>query len=192
MKLKNKNIVFCMTGSFYTFKNTIIQMKELVKEEANVIPIMSYQAYKLDTKFGKAKDYINEIEKITGNKIIHTIKSAETINSKNIIDIMIIAPCTGNTLAKLCLGICDSPVSMASKLHLSYLKPLVIGISTKDGLSGSAENIGRLLNRNNYFFVPFRQNNPITKPCSLCFDTKYIKKTLEYALDRKQIQPILL
>ena len=192
MKLKHKDIGFCMTGSFYTLKNTIIQIKELIKEEANVIPIMSYTAYNIDTKLGKAKDYINEIEAITGKKIVHTIKSAEPIGSKNMTDIMIIAPCTGNTLGKLSLGICDSPVLMASKSHLSYLKPLVIAISTKDGLSGSAENIGRLLNRNNYFFVPFRQNNPITKPCSLCFDPKYIKKTLEYALDKEQIQPILL
>ena len=134
MDLKHKNIGFCLTGSFYTIKNTIIQMKELVKENANIIPIMSYKAYNLDTKYRKAKEYINEIEEITGNKIIHTIKSAEPIGPKNMTDIMIIAPCTGNTLAKLCLSICDTPVLMASKSHLSYLKPLVIAISTKDGL----------------------------------------------------------
>lgn len=192
MNLKNKNIGFCLTGSFCSFKNTILQMKELIKENANVIPIMSYKAYKLDTKFGKVKDYINEIEELTGNKIIHTIKAAEPIGHKNMTDIMIIAPCTGNTLAKLSSGICDSPVLMASKSHLRHLKPLVIAPSTDDGLSVSAENIGKLLNRKNYFFVPFRQDNPITKPRSISFEPKYIKKTLEYALDREQIQPILL
>lgn len=192
MDLKDKNIGFCLTGSFCTFKNTILQMKELVKESANVIPIMSYKAYNSDTKFGKARDYINEIEELTGNKIIHTIKSAEPIGPKNLTDIMIIAPCTGNTLAKLSSGICDSPVLMAVKSHLRNGNPLVIAPSTNDGLSGSAENIGKLLNRKNYFFVPFRQDNPITKPRSIVFDPKYIKKTLEYALDREQIQPILL
>lgn len=192
MELNNKNIVFCLTGSFCTFKNTIFQMKELVKEHANVIPIMSYSAYKTDTKFGTAKSFITQIEDITCNKIIHTIKEAEGIAHKNITDIMIIAPCTGNTIAKLSNGIVDSPVLMATKSHLRNEKPVVIGISTDDGLSGSAENIGRLFNRRNYFFVPFRQDNPITKPCSLVFEPKYIKKTLEYGLDREQIQPILL
>ena len=192
MNLKDKNIGFCLTGSFCTFKNTILQMKELVKEEANVIPIMSYTAYKTDSKYGNAKDYIKEIEKLTKNKIINTKKEAEQICFKHIIDILIIAPCTGNTLAKLTNGICDSPVLIATKLHLRNNKPVVIGISTPDGLSTNAENIGKLLNKNNYFFVPFRQNNPITMPHSLGFDPNYIKKSLECALDREQIQPILL
>lgn len=192
MKLKNKNIVFCLTGSFCAFKNTILQMKELIKEEANVIPIMSYTAYKTDSKYGNAKDYIKEIEKLTQRRIIHTTKDAELIGPKIITDILIIAPCTGNTLAKLSNGICDSPVLIATKLHLKNNKPVVIGISTPDGLSTNAENIGKLLNKKNYFFIPFRQNNPITKPYSLGFDLNYIKKSLECALDREQIQPILL
>lgn len=192
MDLKDKNIVFGITGSFCTFKNTILQMKELVKEKANIIPIMSYTAYSIDTKFGKSKNYIKEIEDVTGNKIIHTIKDVEKILFKNINDIMIIAPCTGNTIAKLSNGICDSPVLVASKLNFKRNNPLVIAFSTNDGLSTSAENIGKLLNRSNYFFVPFRQDNPITKPRSISFDPKYIKKTLEYALEKEQIQPILL
>ena len=192
MELKNKNIGFCLTGSFCTFKNTILQMKELVKEKANVIPIMSYNAYKLNTKFGKAKDFIKEIEEITSNTIIHTITDAEPIGPKHMTDIMIIAPCSSNTLAKLATGIVDTPVLMAAKSHSRNGNPLVIAISTNDGLSGSAENIGKLLNRNNYFFVPFKQDNPITKPRSIVFDPKYIKKTLEFALDKEQIQPILL
>ena len=192
MNVKDKNIGFCLTGSFCAFKNTILQMNELIKEEANVIPIMSYTAYKTDSKYGNAKDYIKEIEELTKKKIIHTPKDAEQICFKNIINILIIAPCTGNTLAKLSNTICDSPVLIATKLHLINNKPVVIGISTRDGLSTNAENIGRLLNKNNYFFVPFRQNNPITKPHSLGFDPNYIKKTLEYALDGEQIQPILI
>ena len=135
MNLKNKNIGFCLTGSFCTFKNTILQMKELAKEEANLIPIMSYNAYKTDTKFGKAKDFVEEIEKITKHKIIHTIKDAEPIGPKNMTDIMIIAPCTGNSLAKLSNGIIDTPVLMAVKSHLRNERPVVVGPSTNDGLS---------------------------------------------------------
>lgn len=192
MNLKDKNIGFCLTGSFCTFKNTILQMRELLKEKANIIPIMSYNAYKTDSKFGKAKDFIKEIEELTNHKIINTIKDAESIGTKKMTDIMIIAPCTGNTLGKLSVGIIDTPVLMAVKSHLKNNTPLVIAPYTNDGLSTSAENIGRLLNRKNFYFVPFRQDNPITKPRSIAFDPKSIKKTLEYALDREQIQPILL
>lgn len=192
MDLKDKNVGFCLTGSFCTFKNTILQMKELIKARANILPIMSKIAYKTDTKFGKANDFIKQIEEITGNKILYTLKDVEPIGPKKMTDIMIIAPCTGNTLAKLSSGITDTTVLMAAKSHLRNNNPLVIAPSTNDGLSGSAENIGKLLNRTNYFFVPFRQDNPITKPRSIVFDPKYIKKTLEYALDKEQIQPILL
>lgn len=192
MDLKDKNIGFCLTGSFCTLKNTVLQMKELVKENANIIPIMSKNAYITNTKFGKAADYIKEIEELTCKNIIHTIKDAEAIGPKNMTDIMIIAPCTGNTLAKLSAGIVDTAVLMATKSHLRTGNSIVIAPSTNDGLSASAENIGKLLNRKNYYFVPFRQDNPITKPRSIVFDPKYIKKTLEYALDGQQIQPILL
>ena len=167
-------------------------MKELIKDEANIIPVMSYAAYEIDTKFGKAEDYIKEIEDVAGNKIIHTMKDVEFFLSKYINDIMIIAPCTGNTIAKLSNGICDSPVLIASKLNSKRNNPLVIAPSTSDGLSTSAENIGKLLNTTNCFFVPFRQDNPITKPRSISYDPKYIKRTLEYALEKEQIQPILL
>ena len=129
---------------------------------------------------------------MTEQKIIHTIQDAEPIGPKHLTDIMIIAPCSGNTIAKLANGITDTPALMAAKSPLRNNNPIVIAISTNDGLSGSAENIGKLLNRNNYFFVPFRQDNPITKPRSLVFDPNYIVKTLEQALDKEQIQPILL
>ena len=192
MKLKDKKIGFVLTGSFCTFKNTISEIKNIVNEGALVIPIMSFNAYNLDTKFGNGSDFIKEIEDITNNKIIHDIPSAEPIGPKKMTDIMIIAPCTGNTIAKLVNGITDSPATMAAKSHLRNNNPLVIAVSTNDALSGNASNIGTLLNRNNYYFVPLRQDNPITKPRSLVFDSKYIIKTLEQALEREQIQPILL
>lgn len=192
MKLKGKKIGFILTGSFCTFNKTIEQMENIKKQEADIVPIMSYNSYELDTKFGKAKEFIDKIENITGKKIIHTIQDAEPIGPKHLTDIMIIAPCSGNTIAKLANGITDSPALMATKSHLRNNNPLVIAISTNDGLSGSAENIGKLLNRNNYYFVPFRQDNPITKPRSLVFDPNSIVKTLELALDNEQIQPILL
>ena len=190
--LKDKNIGFCMTGSFCTFKHVIPQIKKIVEDGANVIPIMSYNSYELDTKFGKAKDFIKEIEEITSHKIIHTIKGAEPIGPKEMTDLMVIIPATGNTIAKLTAGINDTPVLMATKAHLRNGNNVVIGISTNDGLSGSASNIGTLLNRKHYYFVPFRQDNPITKPCSLVFDPKLIIDTIKKALNNEQIQPILL
>lgn len=137
-------------------------------------------------------DFIEKIENLTKKKIIHTIQDAEPIGPKHLTDILIIAPCSGNTIAKLANSITDTPALMAAKSHLRNEKPIVIALSTNDGLGANAQNIGKLLNRNKYYFVPFRQDNPITKPRSLVFDPKYIIKTLEQALDNEQIQPILL
>ena len=192
MDLKGKKIGFVLTGSFCTFQKVIPKMKELKKLEAEIIPIMSYNSYTLDTKFGKAKDFIQEIEDISGNEIIHTIQGAEPIGPKKMTDIMIIAPCSGNTMAKLACDIIDTPAVMAAKSHLRNERPLVIAPSTNNGLSGNAENIGKLLNRRNYYFVPFRQDNPITKPRSIVFDSEYIIRTIESALNGEQISPILL
>ena len=192
MDLKDKKIGFTLTGSFCTFQKVIPKMKEIKKLGAEIIPIMSFNSYNLDTKFGKAKDFIEEIENITGKEIIHTIQEAEPIGPKKMTDIMIIAPCSGNTMAKLAYDIIDTPATMAAKSHLRNNRPLVIAPSTNNGLSGNAENIGKLLNRKNYYFVPFRQDNPITKPRSIVFDAEYIIKTIEYALDGEQISPILI
>ena len=193
MELYGKKIGFVLTGSFCTFKKTIPKMKELIeKEGADIITIMSYNSYNLDTKFGKAKDFIKEIEDITGKEIIHTIQEAEPIGPKKMTDIMVVAPCSGNTMAKLALDIIDTPAVMACKSHLRNDRPLVIAPSTNNGLSGNAENIGKLLNRRNYYFVPFRQDNPITKPRSIVFDEDYLIKTIKFALDGEQISPILL
>lgn len=192
MELNGVKIGFVLTGSFCTFSKTIPKIKELIKEGADVIPVMSYNSYKLDTKFGKALDFRKEIEEITGKKIIATIQEAEPIGPKRLTDIMVIAPCSGNTMAKLAYDIIDTPATMAAKSHLRNENPLVIAPSTNNGLSGNAENIGKLLNRKNYYFVPFRQDNPITKPKSIVFDVEYLIKTIKYALDGKQISPILL
>mgnify|MGYP004644845937 CR=1 FL=1 len=191
MELEHKKIGFVLTGSFCTFSKTIPKMKELIKMGSEVIPIMSYNAYNLDTKFGKAEDFINEIEEITGKKIIHTIQDAEPIGPKHLTDIMVVAPCSGNTMSKLTNDIIDTPATMAVKSHLRNNLPVVIAPSTNNALSGNAANIGSLLNRKNYYFVPFRQDNPITKPRSVVFDFDYLIKTIESALEGNQIQPNL-
>lgn len=192
MEVTGKRIGFVLTGSFCTFSKVLPKMKELIKKGAEIIPIMSFNSYNLDTKFGKAKDFIDEIEEMTGKKIIHTIQDAEPIGPKKMTDIMVIAPCSGNTMAKLACDIIDTPATMSAKSHLRNNNPLVIAPSTNNGLSGNAENIGKLLNRKNYYFVPFKQDNPITKPRSIVFDAEYIIKTIEYALEGEQISPILL
>lgn len=192
MNLEGKRIGFVMTGSFCTFRKTIDELKKIVKLGAKVVPIMSENSYTMDTKFGKAEDFINEIEDITGTKILHTIQEVEPLGPKDMLDILVVAPATGNTMAKLANDIIDGPATMAVKSHLRRERPVVIAISSNNGLSGAGENIGKLLNRKHYYFVPFKQDNPITKPRSIVFDPSYLIKTIEYALDDEQIQPILL
>ncbi len=192
MEVKDKKIGFVFTGSFCTFSKTIPKIKELIKKGSEVIPIMSFNSYNMDTKFGKAEDFINEIQELTGNEIIHTIQGAEPIGPKRLTDIMVVSPCSGNTMSKLAYDIIDTPATMAVKSHLRNNLPVVIAPSTNNGLSGNAVSIAHLLNRKNYYFVPFRQDNPITKPRSIVFDTEYLIKTIELALDGEQIQPILL
>ena len=192
MELNKIKIGFALTGSFCTFKKTIPKIQELINKGAEVIPIMSYNSYKLNTKFGNSQEFIDKLKEITGKEIIHTIQGAEPIGPKKLTDIMIIAPCSGNTMSKLAVDIIDTPVTMAAKSHLRNDRPLIIAPSTNNGLSGNAENIGKLLNRRNYYFVPFRQDNPITKPKSIVFDENYLIKTIEFALEGDQISPILL
>ena len=192
MKLEGKRIGFVFTGSFCTFRKTINQLKKIIELKAEVLPIMSNNSYTMDTKFGKAQDFIDEIEEITGRKILHTIQEVEPLGPKDMLDIIVVAPATGNTIAKLANDIVDGPAPMAVKSVLRRERPVVIAVSTNNGLSASGENIGKLLNRKHYYFVPFKQDNPITKPRSLVFDPTYLIKTIEYALDGEQIQPILL
>ena len=192
MQLEGKRIGFVFTGSFCTFKKTIEQLKKIMKLNAKVIPIMSEHSYTFDTKFGNAQDFINENENITDEKVLHTIQDVEVLGPKDMLDILVVAPATGNTMAKLANDIIDGTATMAVKSHLRRERPVVMAISTNNGLSGAAENIGKLLNRKHYYFVPFKQDNPITKPRSIVFDPEYLIKTIEHALDNEQIQPILL
>ena len=191
IKLKNINVGFALTGSFCTFEKAINQIEKFVTAGANVIPIMSFNAHKTDTRFGKAEEFIERIERITQKKVIATIEDAEPIGPKNMADIMVVLPCTGNTLAKLALGIYDTPVTLAVKSHLRNQKPVVIGVSTNDALSNAAKNIGALLNYKHYYFVPMAQDNPVTKQFSVVCDFDRALETAEYATKRVQIEPII-
>ncbi len=191
MKLDGINVGFAMTGSYCTFSSVIPQIENLVKAGAVVHPIMSENASKTDTRFGKAEDFKNRIEEITGKAVISTIFAAEPIGPKNILDIMIIAPCTGNTISKLANGITDTAVTMAAKANLRNENPLVIAVSTNDGLGASAKNIGLLLNFKNVYFVPFTQDDPEKKHNSVVARMELILPTLELAAEGKQIQPVL-
>ena len=192
MEVKNKKIGFVLTGSFCTFSKTIPQMKKLKKLGAELLPIMSFNSYELDTKFGKAEDFIKEIENICNKNIIHTIQGAEPIGPSHLTDIMIVAPASGNTMSKLACDIIDTPATMAVKSHLRNNLPVVIAPSTNNGLGSNMASIAALINRRNYYFVPFKQDNPLTKPRSIVFDPEFILKTIEHALDGEQIEPILL
>lgn len=183
---------FALCGSFCTFSSVIPKMEELVKKGIEVIPVMSRCAYETDTRFGKASDFVKHIEEITGRKIIHTIEDAEPIGPKKLFDILIIAPCTGNTLAKLANGITDSPVTLAAKAHLRNDRPVLLGVSTNDALGNSAKNIGLLLNFKNIFFIPMRQDDFMNKPNSVVADFKEIYPAMIMALDKKQKQPVLM
>ena len=189
MILVGKKIVFGLTSSQYAFKNTIPQIEKLITEGATIIPVMSFDAYNMDTKFGKARDFVKQIENITLRKIIYTNEEVDDLSDANL---MIICPCSGNAISKLSTGIMDTPILRIARRILKEEKNLAIGIATSDELSVNAENIGKLLNRKNIYFVPFRQDNPITKPRSLAFEPKCILDTVFYSLKNEQIQPILL
>ncbi|MDP4119621.1 MAG: dipicolinate synthase subunit B [Bacillota bacterium] len=188
--MNQKTVGFAMCGSFCTFQKALLQMRKLVSLGYHVLPIMSQNAYSTDTRFGKAVDFISEIELICGEKIIHTIHDAEPIGPQKMCDVLTICPCTGNTLAKLCLGVTDTAVTMAAKSHLRTKGPLVIAAATNDALGASAQNIGRLLNTKSVYFVPLSQDDPINKPNSLVAHFDLLPECVEQALEGKQIQPI--
>lgn len=185
------NIGFAMCGSFCTYSKVFPVMEQLAKEH-NIVPIFSTAAYSIDTRFGTAQENIRRAADICGKDPLHTITQVEPIGPKGLLDVLVIAPCTGNTLAKLSHGIADTPVTMAAKSHLRNGRPVVIALSTNDALSGAAENIGRLLNRRNYYFVPFGQDDPVNKPSSMAADLTKLEATVEAAVQGRQLQPILL
>jgi dipicolinate synthase subunit B len=180
-----------MTGSFCTFSRVIKELERLTIMGANVYPIMSEISYSTDTRFGTCADFREKIEGICQKPIIKSVKEAEPIGPKGYLDLLIVAPCTGNTLAKIAGGITDSSVTMAVKAHLRNQKPVVIAVSTNDGLGNSAKNIGVLLNTKNIYLVPFGQDDFAGKPNSLVANMSRIIPTAEAALDGIQLQPIL-
>ena len=189
--MNNINIGFALCGSFCTFSEVIAEMKKLSDKGYNIFPIMSFNAYNTDTRFGKAEEHIRRIEEICGKKIISTIPDAEPIGPKKMLDILVIEPCTGNTLAKLANGITDTPVTLAAKSHLRNNRPLLIAVSTNDALSGSAKNIGKLMNIKNIYFIPFSQDNPLGKPRSVIADFGKTEDAILHAIKNEQIQPII-
>ena len=186
-----KTIGYCLTGSFCTFSKSIPQVKKLVDTGYNVIPIMSYNAESLDTRFGDAGAFISELEEITGNKVLKTITEVEPIGPKNLLDLLIISPCSGNTLGKLANGIYDTPATLSAKSHLRNQKPILIGVSTNDALTGSAKNIGMLLNYKHYYFIPMSQDDFVKKPFSVVAHFDDTLEAVRLALEEKQMQPII-
>ena len=185
------NIGFAMCGSFCTYSN-VFPIMEMLTKNHTVIPIFSHSAWTIDSRFGTAKSHIQRATEICGQPPLHTIEQVEPIGPKKILDALIIAPCTGNTLAKLAHSIADTAVTMAAKSHLRNGRPILIAVSTNDALAGAAENIGKLLSRKHYYFVPFGQDDPIQKPTSMVADFKKIPPALDAALEGRQIQPLLI
>ena len=184
------NIGFAMCGSFCTYSKVLPVMEALAAEH-KVFPIFSSASCTTDSRFGKADGFLAQAERICGQPVICTIADAEPIGPKKLLDVLVIAPCTGNTLAKLAHGIADGPVTMAAKSHLRNGRPVVIAVSTNDALGAAAENIGRLLARKHYYFVPFRQDDPVNKPTSMVADFTRIPDTLSAAAKGIQLQPIV-
>ena len=188
--MKKATVGFAMCGSFCTFEKAFAQMKKLKESGFDIIPVMSQNAASTDTRFGRAEDMVKTAEAIAGRSVIKTVADAEPIGPKNMCDLLVIAPCTGNTLAKLALGVTDTSVTMAAKSHLRVLKPVLLCAATNDALGASAQNIGRLLNTKNMYFVPLRQDDPLKKPNSLVADFNKLPVCVEAALLRRQIQPV--
>lgn len=182
---------FAMCGSFCTFEKALNELHELSEEGYHLVPVMSYNAFNTDTRFGKADDIIWEVEDVCKRKVIKDIVGAEPIGPKKMVDLMIVAPCTGNTMAKLANGITDTPVTMAVKSCLRIGIPVVLAIATNDALAASAPNLGRLLNTKNVYFVPMSQDDPEKKPNSLVSEFELLLPTVKAALEGKQLQPVL-
>lgn len=187
-----KTIGFAICGSFCTFKTVFEEIETLINSGYEIVPIMSENSYKSDTRFGKAQQWIDTFKDLTGKDIIHTIPQAEPIGPKKLLDALIIAPCTGNTLAKLACGITDTSVTLAAKAHLRNGRPLIIAPSTNDALANAAKNIGALLNYKNIYFVPYGQDSFSKKPNSMVAEFSLIQQTLEDAFIGKQTQPVII
>ncbi|MBQ8343896.1 MAG: dipicolinate synthase subunit B [Clostridia bacterium] len=182
--------VFC--GSFCTHATSVEVMKRLLNKGYDILPIMSENVYSTDTRFGKARDLINKVEELTGRGVIHSIVDAEELGPKIHLDAMVIAPCTGNTLAKMARGITDTAVTMAAKAHLRSDRPTVLALCSNDALSANLQNISILLERKNVYFTPLKQDDPTRKPHSLVSEFSLVDKALEYALESRQLRPLFI
>lgn len=191
MSLSGKKIGIAFTGSFCTYARIFEELKALQKEGAVIQTIFSNSAQRIDSRFGTAESFLKKVEEITGIPPILTIKDAEPIGPKSLLDLLVIFPCTGNTLAKLANGITDTPVLMAAKAHLRNDKPLLLSVSTNDALGLNMKNIGLLINAKNIFFIPFGQDNPVKKPTSLISHPELLIPSIESALNKQQIQPLI-
>lgn len=185
-------IGYAFCGSFCTHKQSIDQMKILKSQGFDILPIMSENVYSTDTRFGEAKRLIEEVEKITQREVIHTIVDAEPLGPKIALDALMIAPCTGNTLAKIARGITDTAVTMTAKAHLRADRPLVIALCSNDALSANLQNISILLERKHVYFVPMKQDDPTRKPHSLIAEFSLVPETLSYAMEKKQLRPLFI
>lgn len=192
MLLEGKKIGFALTGSFCTLEKVMPEMEKIVNEGAEVYPIISYSVDLYDTRFGKAEYWKQRIAEITGKNIIKTIVDAEPIGPKSFLDLILVAPCTGNTMAKIANAITDTPVTMAVKAHLRNLKPVVLSIATNDGLSANAKNIGVIMNTRGIYMVPYEQDDPIKKTNSLVARTELIIPTILESFQAKQLQPVFI
>lgn len=190
--MEHLRVGYAFCGSFCTYAKAMAALEKAVSLYDSVQPIVSETSAATDTRFGNSHDFMREMERLCDKRVIDSIKGAEPIGPKKLLDVLVIAPCTGNTLAKLALGVTDSSVTMAAKAHLRNARPLVIAVSTNDGLAGSAKNIGALMDKKNVYFVPFRQDDPEKKPASLVADFELIPAAIEAALRGEQLQPVLL
>ena len=190
--MRKERVGFAVCGSFCTHEKVLRALEEVTKLYETVIPIVSEISAFTDTRFGTSEDLLDRLEELTGREVLCDIPSVEPIGPKGLLDVLVIAPATGNTIAKLAAGITDTTVTMAAKAHLRNGRPVVVAMASNDGLAAGAKNIGELLVRKHYYFVPFGQDSPMMKPCSLVADFTKIPETMDAALRGEQLQPILL
>lgn len=190
--MRDITLGYAFCGSFCTISQSLKELEKLSRLDVRIKPIMSEIVYRTDTRFGKAADLIEKVEELCHEKIIHDITAAEPIGPKGLLDVIVVSPCTGNTTAKIALGITDTPVTMAVKAHLRNNRPVVIGLATNDALGASAKNIGLLHNTGNIYFIPYGQDDAENKPTSIVCDFSKTQATIEQALSGKQIQPVFI
>ncbi len=190
--MRLERIGFAMCGSFCTFSRVLKELEKLCGEYETVVPVFSEASAATDSRFGSAKDFLSRASALCGRPVLQTLSDVEPIGPKRLFDLLVVMPCTGNTIAKLANGIADSAVTLACKAHLRNEAPIVLAVSTNDALGGNAANIGKLLARKHFYFVPFGQDDPAQKPCSLVADFTQLGATVSAALEGKQLQPMLL